>query len=207
MDLVLASSSPWRRELLSRLGLPFDTVSPGVDERPGEDEAPGELVARLARGKARAVAGLRPRALIVGSDQVAVLDGRIMGKPGGHDANVAQLRRAGGRQVRFLTGVALLNSASGAMQSDVVEYRVRFRPLDEARAEAYVRAEKPWDCAGGFRAEGLGVVLFERMEGDDPTALIGLPLIALVSMLRREGVDPLARQSRNQAGGSRSLRE
>ena len=192
MDIVLASSSPYRRELLSRLGLPFDSVSPDVDESPMADESPRTLVARLARLKARAVASLRPRALIVGSDQVAVLEDRIMGKPGDHDANVRQLRLAGGRSVRFLTGVALLNSASGAMQCDVVEYRVHFRSLDEAQAEAYVRAEKPYDCAGGFRAEGLGIALFQRMEGEDPSALIGLPLIALVSMLKRQGVDPLA---------------
>ena len=192
MDIVLASSSPYRRELLSRLGLPFDSVSPDVDESPMADESPRTLVARLARLKARAVASLRPQALIVGSDQVAVLEDRIMGKPGDHDANVRQLRLAGGRSVRFLTGVALLNSASGAMQCDVVEYRVQFRSLDEAQAEAYVRAEKPYDCAGGFRAEGLGIALFQRMEGEDSTALIGLPLIALVSMLKREGVDPLA---------------
>ncbi len=191
MDIVLASSSPYRRELLSRLGLRFDTVSPGVDERPMDDESPRTMVARLARLKARAVAPLRPRALIVGSDQAAVLDNRIMGKPGSHEANVRQLRLAGGRRVRFLTGVALLNAASGEMQSEVVEYGVHFRPLDEAQVEAYVRAEKPYDCAGGFRAEGLGVALFQRMEGEDPSALIGLPLIALVSMLRREGIDPL----------------
>jgi len=191
MDIVLASSSPYRRELLSRLGLRFDTVSPGVDERPMDDESPQAMVARLARLKARAVAPLRPRALIVGSDQAAVLDNRIMGKPGSHEANVRQLRLAGGRRVRFLTGVALLNAASGEMQCEVVEYGVHFRPLDEAQVEAYVRAEKPYDCAGGFRAEGLGVALFQRMEGEDPSALIGLPLIALVSMLRREGIDPL----------------
>ena len=192
MDIVLASSSPYRRELLSRLGLPFDSVSPDVDESPMANESPRTLVSRLARLKARAVASLRPPALIVGSDQVAVLEDRILGKPGNHDANVRQLGLAGGRWVRFLTGVALLNSASGAMQCDVVEYRVQFRSLDEAQAEAYVRAEKPYDCAGGFRAEGLGIALFQRMEGEDPTALIGLPLIALVSMLKREGVDPLA---------------
>ena len=191
MDIVLASSSPYRRELLSRLGLRFDTVSPGVDERPMDGEPPWAMVARLARFKAQAVAPLRPRALIVGSDQVAVLDNHIMGKPGSHEANVRQLRLAGGRQVRFLTGIALLNAGSGEMQCEVVEYGVHFRPLDEAQVEAYVRAEKPYDCAGGFRSEGLGVALFQRMEGEDPSALIGLPLIALVSMLRREGIDPL----------------
>ena len=196
MDIVLASSSPYRRELLSRLGIPFDTLAPGVDESPMDGEAPRTMVARLARLKARSVASLRPRALIVGSDQVAVLDNRIMGKPGSHDANVRQLRLAGGRRVRFLTGIALLNAASGEMQCEVVEYGVHFRSLDETQAEAYVRAEKPYECAGGFRAEGLGVALFQRMEGEDPSALIGLPLIALVSMLRREGVDPLVEACR-----------
>ena len=196
MDLVLASSSPYRRELLSRLGIPFDILAPDVDESPMDDESPRTMVARLARLKARSVASLRPRALIVGSDQVAVLDHRIMGKPGSHDANVRQLRLAGGRWVRFLTGIALLNAASGEMQCEVVEYGVHFRPLDEAQAEAYVRAEKAYECAGGFRAEGLGVALFRRMEGEDPSALIGLPLIALVSMLRREGVDPLVEARR-----------
>ena len=192
MNLVLASSSPYRRELLARLGLPFGTASPDIDERPMEGESGRALAARLSCLKAQATASRHPRALIVGSDQVAVLDARILGKPNGHDANVHQLTLSGGRQVRFLTGVALLNAATGALQCEVVENRVHFRPLDEAQAEAYVRAERPYDCAGGFRAEGLGIALFERMEGEDPSALIGLPLIALVSMLKREGVDPLA---------------
>ncbi len=191
MEIVLASSSPYRRELLSRLGIPFDVISPDIDESPRKNESPRTLVARLACLKARAIAPLRPRALIVGSDQVAVLDDQVMGKPGSHEANVLQLRLASGRRVRFLTGVALLNAASAEMQCEVVEYGVHFRSLDEAQVEAYVRAEKPYDCAGGFRAEGLGAALFQRMEGEDPTALIGLPLIALVSMLKREGVDVL----------------
>ena len=195
MEIVLASSSPYRRELLSRLGLRFDIVSPEIDESPMGDEPPRTLVARLARLKALAVAPQRPRALIIGSDQVALQDGRILGKPGGHEANLHQLRASAGRLVRFLTGVALLNAGSGELQCEVVEYRVLFRPLDEEQVAAYVRAEKPYDCAGGFRAEGLGVALFERMEGEDPSALIGLPLIALVSMLRREGVDPLLESS------------
>ena len=197
VDIVLASSSPYRRELLSRLGIPFDTVSPDIDESPMQDESPRTMVERLARQKARVAASIHPRALIVGSDQAAVLDERIMGKPGNHDANVRQLKLAAGRRVRFLTGVALLNAASGRMQCEVVEYGVHFRALDEAQAEAYVRAEKPYDCAGGFRAEGLGIALFRRMEGEDPSALIGLPLIALVSMLRREGVDPLVEARRS----------
>ena len=196
VDIVLASSSPYRRELLARLRLPFDTLSPDVDEGRVEGEPPRARAARLARLKARAVASLRPGALIIGSDQVAVADGCILGKPGNHDATVRQLRFAGGKTLRFLTGVALLNAGSGVMQCEVVEYRVHFRPLDEARAEAYVRAEKPYDCAGGFRAEGLGIALLQHMEGEDPCALIGLPLIALVSMLKREGVDPLVEAGR-----------
>ena len=193
MNLVLASSSPYRRELLSRLGLRFEVVSPDIDESRREGEPPRTLVARLARGKARAVASLRPRALVIGSDQVAVLDGRVLGKPGGHDASLRQIRAAAGRRVQFLTGVALVNAVSGEVQCGVEEFEVVFRPLSDRQAEAYVRAEEPYDCAGGFRAEGLGVALFERMEGRDPTALIGLPLITLTSMLQREGVDPLTR--------------
>ena len=195
MQIVLASSSPYRRELLARLGLRFEALSPGVDESPGTEEAPAALVNRLSRSKARAVARRRPRALIIGSDQVAVLDNRILGKPGHHDANVRQLLSAAGRRVRFLTGVALLNATSGTVQSQVVETRVVFRCLSEAQAEAYVRAEKPYDCAGGFRAEGLGIALFRKIGGSDPSALTGLPLITLVSMLRREGIDPLIEAS------------
>ena len=192
MDLVLASSSVHRRALLSRLGLPFDTLSPDIDEAPLSGETPRDTAERLSRLKAEAVAPLRPRALIVGSDQVAVLGDRILRKPGGHGANVRQLMLAAGRTVHFLTGVALLNAASGALQCEVVECRVRLRSFGEEQAEAYVRIESAHDCAGGFRAEGLGVALIERMEGADPTSLVGLPLIALVSMLRREGVDPLS---------------
>jgi MAF protein len=192
VDLVLASSSAYRRALLSRLGLRFDTISPDIDETPLSGETPREMAERLSRRKAEAVAPLRPRALIVGSDQVAVLGGRILRKPGGHEANVRQLVLAAGRTVHFLTGVALLNAASGALQCEVVEFRVRLRSLGEKQAEAYVRIERAYDCAGGFRAEGLGVALIEHMEGGDPTSLVGLPLITLVSMLRREGVDPLS---------------
>lgn len=191
MHIVLASSSPYRRELLARLKLRFEVLSPEIDESPGMEEAPATLVTRLSRSKARVVARRRPRALIIGSDQVAVLDNRLLGKPGHHAANVQQLLAASGRRVRFLTGVALLNAMSGKMQSQVVETRVVFRCLSEEQAEAYVRAEKPYDCAGGFRAEGLGIALFRETGGPDPSALTGLPLITLVSMLRREGIDPL----------------
>lgn len=192
VDLILASSSVHRRALLSRLGLRFDTISPDIDEAPLSGETPREMAERLSRLKAEAVTSLRPRALIVGSDQVAVLGDRILRKPGGHGANVRQLMLAAGRTVHFLTGVALLNAASGALQCEVVEFRVRLRSFGEKQAEDYVRIERAYDCAGGFRAEGLGITLIERMEGADPTSLVGLPLITLVSMLRREGVDPLS---------------
>ena len=196
MDIVLASSSPYRRELLARLGLRFDTVSPGVDERPMDGEPPRAMVARLARLKARAVASLRPRALVVGSDQVAVLDNRIMGKPGSHEANVRQLRLAGGRRVRFLTGGCPpeRRKRGDAMRSSGVR---RALPALGRGTGGGLRARgKALRLCRGFRAEGLGVALFQRMEGEDPSALIGLPLIALVSMLRREGIDPLVEACR-----------
>ncbi len=190
--LVLASTSPYRRELLARLGLPFEVEAPEVDERPLPGEAPEALVRRLSEAKARAVAARRPGAVVVGSDQVAVLDGEVMGKPGGPERAREQLRRASGRAVDFLTGLAVLDTRDGRLRLEVVPFRVVFRPLDEARIEAYLRRDAPWNCAGSFRSERLGVALFERMEGGDPTALMGLPLIRLVRMLEAVGLDPLA---------------
>ncbi|CAK0779668.1 m(7)GTP pyrophosphatase [Gammaproteobacteria bacterium] len=187
--LILASTSPFRRELLTRLGLPFECVAPELDETPLPDEAPQALVYRLAEGKARAVAGRYPNALIIGSDQVAVLDGRIIGKPGDHADAVTQLRAASGRRVEFLTGLCLLDAATGRAEVEVIPYAVVFRPLSEALIERYLRREQPYHCAGSFRSEALGVVLFERLEGDDPNALIGLPLIRLVRMLETAGVE------------------
>ena len=186
-EWVLASSSPYRRELLERLGRPFRCVSPDVDEAARPGEGPAALVARLAEDKARAVAEGLDTGLVIGSDQLSERDGEVLGKPGGHEAAVEQLRRASGRTVTFHTGLALVNAATGAAQVEVVETRVRFRELDDARIERYLRAEQPYDCAGGFKSEGLGVVLFEAIEGDDPAALIGLPLIRLVAMLEAEG--------------------
>ncbi len=185
--LILASTSPFRRELLMRLGLPFVVEAPKVDETrlPGE-EAP-ELVGRLAEQKARAVARVAPAALIIGSDQVAVLDGDIIGKPGDHPRAVAQLQRASGRTVIFYTGLCLLDSASGQCQAAVEEFRVVFRPLTATMIEAYLQREQPYQCAGSFKSEGLGIALFERLEGDDPTSLIGLPLIRLTRMLEAAG--------------------
>ncbi len=189
--LVLASTSPYRRALLERLRLTFVTARPEVDEtdRPGES-AP-DLVRRLAEAKARAVAQGHGSALIIGSDQVAVLDGRVLGKPGSHERAVEQLSRSAGRRVDFLTGLCLLNAATGRAQVDVVPYSVDFRPLSTAEIEHYLRRERPYNAAGSFKSEGLGIALFEHMEGADPTALVGLPLIRLVAMLAAEGVDVL----------------
>ncbi len=186
--LILASTSPFRRELLLRLGLPFSVQAPEVDETglPGEEAL--SLVARLAEWKARAVAESQPGALIIGSDQVAVLDGDMIGKPGDHPRAVAQLQRASGRTVTFYTGLCLLDGVSGPGQVAVEEFRVVFRPLSAALIEAYLQREQPYQCAGSFKSEGLGIVLFERLEGDDPTSLIGLPLIRLTRMLEAVGV-------------------
>ena len=188
--LVLASTSPYRRALLERLGLPFRVVAPGVDEtaRPGEETAPERLVRRLAEAKARSVAAAAPGALVIGCDQVAFLGGAVIGKPGSHDAAVAQLRRASGHSVDFFTGLCLIDGRDGSVQAEVVPFRVLFRRLDAGLIERYLRRDRPYDCAGSFKSEGLGVVLFEKMGGDDPSALMGLPLIALVRMLERAGV-------------------
>lgn len=185
--LLLASTSPFRRELLARLGLPFTVQAPAVDETRLPGEAAPALVARLAEQKARAVAQSAPTALIIGSDQVAVLDGDIIGKPGDHPRAVAQLQRASGRTVIFYTGLCLLDSASGQCQVAVEEFRVVFRPLTATMIEAYLQREQPYQCAGSFKSEGLGIALFERLEGDDPTSLIGLPLIRLIRMLEAAG--------------------
>ncbi|NJN45368.1 MAG: septum formation inhibitor Maf [Candidatus Competibacteraceae bacterium] len=186
--LILASTSPFRRDLLTRLGLPFETRAPDTDESrlPGEDAI--ALVARLAESKARAVARHEPGALIIGSDQVAVLGDDILGKPGTHDRAVEQLSRAAGHTVTFQTGLCLLDSDSDRIQLDTVPFQVVFRQLQPHQIEAYLRREQPYQCAGSFKAEGLGIALFERLCGDDPNSLIGLPLIRLVRMLENEGV-------------------
>lgn len=186
--LILASTSPYRRELLKRLGLDFETCAPEVDETPHPGEAPEVLVERLAQAKARSAAEAFPEALIIGSDQVAVLEGRILGKPGDGENARLQLLHAAGRSVRFAIGLALLNTASGRMQADVVPFEVVFRRLTRDQIERYIERERPFNCAGSFRSEGLGIALFERLIGDDPTALMGLPLIRLTRMLEHEGV-------------------
>jgi septum formation protein len=187
--LVLASSSPFRRELLEKLGLTFLCDSPDIDESPLAGETPEALVQRLALEKARAVAARHPGALIIGSDQVAVLeDGSIVGKPGSEEAAVAQLQRASGSSVTFLTGLCLLNATSGDHQLCCEPFRVHFRELPRDTIASYVKKEQPLNCAGSFKSEGLGITLFRRLEGDDPNALIGLPLIRLTDMLAMEGI-------------------
>ena len=187
--LVLASSSPYRRELLARLRLPFTWAAPALDETRQPGESAHDLVRRLAEQKARALAGQYPVHLLIGSDQVAVLDGEILGKPHDLPRAQAQLMAASGRSLSFLTGLALFNSASGHCQVDVVPFTVHFRELGAARITRYLEAEQPFNCAGSFKAEGLGVSLFRATEGPDATSLIGLPLIRLVDMLLAEGVD------------------
>lgn len=190
-QLVLASTSPYRRELLERLGIPFETASPNVDESIIDGETPENLVKRLAELKARAVSEAYPAALIIGSDQVAVLDNQILGKPGNHETAVQQLKNASGKKVLFLTGLSLLNSATGKVQTNVDIFSVEFRQLSDTQIENYLQREKPFDCAGSFKSEGLGISLFKKMQGDDPNTLIGLPLITLINMLSLEGVDVL----------------
>lgn len=188
LPLVLASSSTYRRDLLERLRLPFSCRSPDIDESRLPGESAEQLVRRLAEQKARALAAEFPQHLIIGSDQVAVLGTQILGKP--HDLARArqQLQAASGASVTFLTGLALLNSASGNCQVDCIPFTVHFRTLDEEGITRYLLAEQPFDCAGSFKAEGLGVSLFRSTEGSDATSLIGLPLIRLVDMLLNEGL-------------------
>jgi septum formation protein len=188
-QIILASTSRYRRELLSRLRLPFTTHSPDVREDALEGEAPETMAARLALAKARSITA--PSAIVIGSDQVASLDGRLLRKPGTVDAAVDQLRAAQGRAVLFHTAVAVVATDSGETLQHVDRTEVRFRTLDRAALERYVRLESPLDCAGSFKSEGLGVALFERISSEDPTALVGLPLIFVAAALRRLGADPL----------------
>lgn len=186
-DLVLASTSPFRRELLERLMLPFETCAPEVDETPVPGETPEEMVRRLAVAKARAGAALHPGTLVIGSDQCAAYDGRILGKPGNHEQAVEQLTALSGRRVVFYTGLCLLDGRKGETQEAVIPYPIRFKKLTATQIETYLKRERPYRCAGSIRSEGLGIALFEAMEGEDPTALVGLPLIRLTQMLERAG--------------------
>ncbi len=191
--LILGSTSRYRRELLERLRWPFEVVAPQVDETPRPGETPAALARRLALAKARAVAALHPDAVVIGSDQVADLDGAPIGKPGTHERAVEQLRAMSGRSVVFQTAVAVVCAASGHAGEVLVPVTVRFRPLDEAEIEHYLRTEQPYDCAGSARSESLGIALLEAIESDDPTALVGLPLIRTAALLRAAGIDVLTR--------------
>lgn len=187
-QLVLGSTSPYRKELLQRLGLEFITAAPNIDESRRPGESPAQLVRRLAEEKAHAVAKKFSDALIIGSDQVAAIGEEILSKPGTHENAVGQLQRCSGQAVTFVTGLCLLNARSGKAQIEVIPFRVYFRPLNAAQIESYLRREQPYDCAGSFKSEGLGIALFDRLEGDDPATLIGLPLIRLTRMLETEGI-------------------
>lgn len=187
--LILASSSEFRRELLLKLQIPFNSVSPKVDETPRINEKPHETALRLAQVKAKKIGAEFPQALIIGCDQVATLDGEQLGKPLNHSNATKQLRWMRGREVIFHSALCLYNAATGNMQAEVVPYSVQFRQLTDAQIENYLIKEQPYHCAGSAKSEGLGITLIERMVGEDPNALIGLPLIKLITMLQNEGVD------------------
>lgn len=187
-NLILASSSPYRRELLERLKLPFSVVVPDVDESPLPGEAPETTALRLAQAKARKVGQDHANALIIGCDQVATLDGQQLGKPLTHENAARQLALMRDRTVLFHSALCLYNAATDRMQAEDVVYEVKFRPLTDAQIENYLHLEQPYHCAGSAKSEGLGIALMEHMRGDDPNALIGLPLITLVSMLQNEGI-------------------
>ena len=189
--LILGSTSPYRRELMLRLRLPFDVVSPDVDETPLAGEAPRALALRLALAKARAVAAMHPNAVVIGSDQVADLDGEPLGKPGTHARATEQLQRMRGKTVVFQTAVAVVCLDTGFSQVELAQVNVKFRNLGDAEIERYLRAETPYDCAGSAKSEGLGIALLESIDSDDPTALVGLPLIRTCQMLRAAGVTVL----------------
>lgn len=191
MKLVLASTSRYRRELLLRLGLAFEVATPDVDETPLPDELPGHTVLRLAESKARAVAGQFPDSLVIGSDQVLMLDDEQLGKPGNFENAFKQLKKMQGKAMVFHTALCLLNTRSDKLQLCDIPTTIHLRALSDAQIKSYLHKEQPYDCAGSARSEGLGIALIARYETADPNALIGLPLIALTEMLANEGVDPL----------------
>lgn len=205
--LILASSSPYRRALLEQLRLPFECIAPHIDEAAMSGEDPTGLARRLATEKARALADTHPDALIIGSDQVAECNGGTLGKPGTPERAVEQLKSCSGRRVHFHTGVSLLDSRSGTQRSEVETFTVQFRQLDDRQIRRYIALENPLDCAGSFKAEGLGIALFEKMEGSDINSLVGLPLIRLVDLLREFGVDPLDGEAQGASGGQRNSSE
>lgn len=186
--LILGSTSIYRRELLERLQIPFDTAAPDINETRLEDEPAADMVLRLSHGKALAVGAEHPEALIIGSDQCAILGEQILGKPGNHENAVRQLTACSGKKVEFLTGLCLYNAKTEAYQLELVPFAVEFRSLSAADIENYLRREQPYNCAGSFKSEGLGISLFKALHGEDPNALIGLPLIKLTEMLRQQGI-------------------
>ena len=186
--LILGSTSRYRKELLSRLQIPFETAAPDVDETPHINESPKDLALRLALAKARAVALKNPEAIVIGSDQVADLEGAPLGKPGNHTNATLQLQRMRGKTVIFQTALSVVCIATGYQRTDLAEVKVKFRDLSDAEIETYLRAEEPYDCAGSAKSEGLGIALLDSIDNDDPSALIGLPLIRTCQMLREAGV-------------------
>ena len=188
MQIVLASTSSFRRDLLNKLGIPFVTADPATDESILDGEMPEATALRLSEAKARAVASMYPDALIIGSDQVACLDGQIFGKPGTHENAIKQLKAMRGRSINFYTGLCLLNAKTGQVQLRGVPTLVTFRNLSDNEIENYLHKEKPYNCAGSAKSEGLGIAVIEKMQGEDPNALIGLPLIALCDLLRNENI-------------------
>jgi septum formation protein len=189
--LILASTSIYRRELLNRLGIPFETANPNTDETALPEETPEQMALRLSEAKARALAALFPDSLIIGSDQVATLDGKIYGKPGNHENAVRQLQTMRGRTVNFFTGLSLFNTKTGVSRTRGIPTLVTFRNLSDQEIEHYLHREQPYNCAGSAKSEGLGIAVIAKMEGDDPNALIGLPLIALCDLLHEEGISIL----------------
>ena len=190
-NLILGSTSPYRRELLTRLRIPFQVISPAVDETPQANETPMQLACRLAMAKARAVASQFPAAVVIGSDQVADLDGQALGKPGDHARAVLQLQQMRGKTVVFQTAVAVVCQESRFAQMDLAQIKVKFRDLSDAEIHHYLLAETPYDCAGSAKSEGLGIVLLESIDNDDPTALVGLPLIRTFRMIQAAGIQVL----------------
>ena len=186
MKLILASTSPFRKAILEKLGIAFETASPQTDETALANETPEQLVERLSIAKAKAIADRMDNALVIGSDQVAVIDNEVLGKPHSHDKAVKQLQQASGKTVRFYTGLCLYNASTKTYQSEVVPFDVVFRTLSDEMIESYLQREKPYNCAGSFKSEALGIVLFDKLQGDDPNTLMGLPLIRLVRMLEKE---------------------
>ncbi|HYW55982.1 MAG TPA: Maf family nucleotide pyrophosphatase [Polaromonas sp.] len=190
--LILGSTSPYRRELLQRLAIPFEVASPNVDESPRPGEAPAQLAQRLALAKARAVATNFPEAVVIGSDQVADLNGEPLGKPGTHERAVAQLRQMRGKTVVFQTAVAVVCLQGGFEQTEIAAVKVKFRDLSDTEIENYLQTEQPYDCAGSAKSEGLGIALLDAIDSDDPTALVGLPLIRTCRMIRAAGIPLLS---------------